>query len=274
MAGFSEKSAKASSSNTQSEQGTQKAEQKTAGGKRGWTTGNFLLLLTLAVALTLAWRNRSLIAPTAIAAREQELVRYVGEHRFQAIAVSMLGYAAVTGLSLPGAAVLSLILGKLLGFGSGVVTVSFGSTLGASIAFLISRYLLRDWARSLLGARFQAIDKAIDREGAMYLFSLRLQPIAPFWLVNLAMGLTRISLANFWWVSQLGMLPGTVAFVYAGSSLPNLSLIAEGKTSQIVSWKLLLALAILGLLPWVVKALLPRIQKVVSQPSRQVEKET
>ena len=221
---------------------------------------NRLLLLLLCVALAfIFWRLGPSLSPSALAAREGELKAFVQQYPHLALPTALVGYAAITGLSLPGAAVMSVLLGKLLGFAAGFIVVSFGSTLGASIAFLLCRYFLRDAARSLLGERFTAIDNAVKKDGAMYLFTLRLQPVFPFWLVNLAMGLTPISLGVFWWVSQLGMAPATAAFVYAGSTLPDLSVIAEKGASGLVSWKLLVALALLGLLPWCVRGLLAAI---------------
>lgn len=227
------------------------ARTKPSAGR--WRLGLALLLLIAIVWAGYAYRDR--LSPQAWVAQEAQLRGWIEARPWQAVGLSLVGYALVTGLSLPGAAVLSLLLGKLLGFGPGLLAVSFGSTLGAMMSFLLSRYLLREQLRSWLGSRITALDSAVSKEGASYLFSLRLLPVAPFWLVNLAMGLSSIRLFTFWWVSQLGMLPGTLAYVYAGSSLPDLQTLASGQISQIVSRKLLLGIAALAALPWLVKGI-------------------
>ena len=119
-------------------------------------------------------------------------------------------YVAVTGLSIPGAAIMTLIAGALFGLVLGTILVSFASTIGATLAFLGSRYVLRDWVQSKFGERLKAIDEGLARDGAFYLFTLRLIPVFPFFVINLLMGLTRIKTSTFFWVSQLGMLAGVV----------------------------------------------------------------
>ena len=162
-------------------------------------------------------------------------------------------YVAVAGLSLPGATVLTLVYGWYFGFWQGLLVVSFGSTAGAMIAFLISRYLLRDWIQSRMHERLLRIEGAFEREGAFYLFTLRLVPAVPFFIINAVMGLTKIRAATFWWVSQLGMLPATVAYVYAGSTVPSLQSLADDGVGGILNWKMLLAFAIIGILPLAIK---------------------
>ncbi|MBM3612813.1 MAG: TVP38/TMEM64 family protein, partial [Alphaproteobacteria bacterium] len=122
-------------------------------------------------------------------------------------------YVAVTALSLPLAIWLTLGIGALFGFWWGLAIVSFASTLGASLAFLGARHLMRDWARAWLGARLEAIDRGLARDGVLYLLTLRLVPAVPFFAVNLSMGLTALPLRRFWWASQIGMLPGTAIYV-------------------------------------------------------------
>jgi uncharacterized membrane protein YdjX (TVP38/TMEM64 family) len=128
-------------------------------------------------------------------------------------------YVAVAALSLPGAAVLTLAAGAVFGPFAGTVLVSFASSLGATLAFITSRYLLRDAVQRRFGARLADVQAGIERDGAFYLFSLRLVPLVPFFLVNLLMGLTRMPARSFYLVSQLGMLAGTVVYVNAGSQL-------------------------------------------------------
>ena len=140
-------------------------------------------------------------------------------HPWQTAAAYFAIYVAVAALSLPGAAIMTLVGGAIFGVAIGTVLVSFAASIGATLAFLVSRFLLRDWVQSRFGERLKAIDEGVAREGAFYLFALRLVPIFPFWLINLAMGLTAIRAWTFYWVSQLGMLAGTVVYVYAGTQL-------------------------------------------------------
>jgi len=165
-------------------------------------------------------------------------------------------YIAMAGFSIPGAAVLTIIYGWYFGFWGGLLVVSFGSTAGATSAFLVTRYLLRDWVQQKFRSRWTVINEAFDREGAFYLFSLRLIPAIPFFMINLVMGLTRIRTRTFWWVSQLGMLPGTAAYVYFGSTIPSLKVVAQQGVGQVFSWQLLVAFAIVGLLPLILKRMM------------------
>lgn len=161
-----------------------------------------------------------------------------------------LAYVVVTGLSLPGAAILTLVGGAVFGLVWGTLLVSFASSLGATLAFLASRYLLRDWVRRRFGERLRAIDAGIAREGAFYLFALRLVPAFPFFLINLAMGLTAMRGWTFYWVSQAGMLAGTVAYVYAGAQLAEFRLSTE----------LFVAFTLLGLFPLAAKRVLESVK--------------
>jgi uncharacterized membrane protein YdjX (TVP38/TMEM64 family) len=187
----------------------------------------------------------------------QRFEEALNSHPFLTYGSAFLLYVAVTGLSLPGAAILSLIYASLFGFLPAIVLISFASTAGATIAFLLSRYLLRDAVQRRFGHRLGQFNDALRREGAYYLFTLRLLPVAPFFLVNLLMGLTPLSVGTFWWVSQLGMLPGTCAYCWAGSRLGIERLAAEG-FSGILGWDVLLAFSILGILPLAAKKLLGR----------------
>lgn len=176
---------------------------------------------------------------------------------------SFLLYVVVTALSLPVAAALTLSLGWYLGFWPALLLVSFASTLGATLAFLFSRYLFRDWVERRWGARLASIQEAWKREGAYYLFSLRLVPGVPFFVVNLVMGLTPIRVRTFWWVSQLGMLPGTMIYVFAGSRVPNLQTLHARGLQAVFSpsqlSQILIAFTLLGIFPVLVRWLLRRI---------------
>lgn len=154
-------------------------------------------------------------------------------------------YVAATALSLPGAAVLTLAAGALFGLVWGTLIVSFASSIGALLAFLVSRHLLRDVVQQRFGQRLQALNEGIEREGALYLFTLRLVPIFPFFLVNLLMGLTPLGAWRFYWVSQVGMLAGTAVYVNAGTQLARM----DG-LSGILTPGFLLASALLGVFPW------------------------
>lgn len=159
-------------------------------------------------------------------------------------------YVAVAALSLPGAAVMTLIGGALFGFTTGLVLVSFASAIGATLAFLAARFLLRDWVQGKFGDKLRALNEGVAREGAFYLFALRLVPLFPFFLVNLLMGLTPIRTWTFYWVSQLGMLAGTAVYVYAGTQLGAFK----------VSAGLLIAFVLLGLFPLVAKKALDALK--------------
>lgn len=160
-------------------------------------------------------------------------------------------YVLVTALSLPGAALMTLLGGALFGLFGGTLLVSFASTLGATLAMLISRFMLRDWVQAKFSKRLMGINQGVEREGASYLFALRLVPVFPFVLINLAMGLTKLPVRTFWWVSQLGMLPGTLVYVNAGRELGQLNSLAG-----ILSPSLIGAFLLLGLLPMLSRKIL------------------
>ena len=164
-------------------------------------------------------------------------------------------YVAVAALSLPGAAILTLLAGAIFGLLVGTVVVSFASSLGATLAMLFSRYVLRDSVKARFGARLADIDKGIEREGAFYLFTLRLVPVFPFFVINLLMGLTKMKAATFYAVSQVGMLAGTVVYVYAGTQLAQIT-----SLGSIVSPGLAAALVLLGVFPLVAKKVIDAIK--------------
>ena len=165
-------------------------------------------------------------------------------------------YIVVTALSLPGAAIMTLLGGAIFGLGWGLVLVSFASSIGATLAFLASRLLLRDWVQSRFGRSLKAINKGVERDGAFYLFTLRLVPVFPFFLINLVMGLTPIKTITFYWVSQVGMLLGTAVFVNAGVELGQLSSLAG-----LLSGSLILSFVLLAAMPWLGKAIIALIQR-------------
>ncbi|MCR9293994.1 MAG: TVP38/TMEM64 family protein [bacterium] len=178
---------------------------------------------------------------------------------------AVLIYIVVAGLSIPGALVLTLFCGWYFGFWQGLLIVSFGSTGGAMVAFLLSRYFLRTWVQEKFAGRASIVQQAFERDGAFYLFTLRLIPVLPFFVINLIMGVTNIRASTFWWVSQLGMLPATMAYVYAGSSVPSLQALASNGPGQILTPQLLLAFGLIGLLPLVLRRCLAWLKSKVKE---------
>ena len=170
-------------------------------------------------------------------------------------------YVFVAACSIPLATVLSLTIGWYFGFWRGLLLVSFASTTGATVSFLVSRYLLRDAVQRRFGERLQRFHAALDREGALYLFALRLTPAVPYFVINVVMGLTRLPLRTFWWVSQLGMLPATCVFLYTGSSLPNLETLVQRGATGIVSPQLIVALMVLGVFPLAAKRVMDAVRR-------------
>lgn len=212
-----------------------------------------LLALLVAIGLGGFWLLGDRLSIEYLATQESALREYRQSYPLWAAIVAIAIYMAVAGFSLPGAAVLTLACGWYFGFWQGMLVVSFGSTGGATMAFLITRYLLQGWVQQKFARRLESINEAFDREGAFYLFTMRLIPAIPFFVINAVMGLTKIRVITFWWVSQLGMLPGTAAYVYAGSTVPSLKQLAEEGVGKVISWQMLLAFAILGLLPLLIK---------------------
>lgn len=172
------------------------------------------------------------------------------------IAFYMLIYIAVTALSLPGAVIMTLAGGALFGLVAGTVIISFASTIGATLACFVSRFLLRDWVQKKFAERLVAINNGIEKEGAFYLFTLRLVPVFPFFLINLAMGVTRLPLFQYYWVSQIGMLPGTIVYVNAGKELGKIE-----SLSGILSPSLLASFVLLGLFPITVKKMMGLVNR-------------
>ncbi|MCX0429369.1 FAD-dependent oxidoreductase [Aeromonas veronii] len=186
----------------------------------------------------------------ALQAQQAALAQWVDSHFVPASLLFVLIYMLSTALSLPGASLLTLGGSAVFGVTWGLLLVSFASSIGATLAFLSARFLLRDWVTARFGDKLTTFQAGMAKEGAFYLLSLRLIPVFPFFLVNLLMGLTPIRVSTYYWVSQLGMLPGTFVYVLAGSELGQLT-----STGNILSPGLMMALTLLGLMPWLVKKL-------------------
>jgi pyruvate/2-oxoglutarate dehydrogenase complex dihydrolipoamide dehydrogenase (E3) component/uncharacterized membrane protein YdjX (TVP38/TMEM64 family) len=181
-------------------------------------------------------------------AQQAALEAWRGMHPWQAAAAFVAVYVAFTALSLPAATLLTLLAGAIFGLGWGTLLVSFASAIGATLAMLAARFVLRDWVQGRFGARLQGINQGLQKEGGFYLFTLRLIPAVPFFLINLAMGLTPIRTWTYYWVSQLAMLPATLLYVNAGTQLARLE-----SPRDIISWQLIGAFVLLGLFPLIAK---------------------
>jgi uncharacterized membrane protein YdjX (TVP38/TMEM64 family) len=189
-------------------------------------------------------------------ASQSEIVAAKDANPILYIAGFFILYVAVTGLSIPGAAIMSLVAGALFGVLVGTIIVSFASTLGATLAFLSARFVLRDWVQGKFGERLRAVDEGLEKDGAFYLFTLRLIPVFPFFVINLLMGLTRIKTRTFFWVSQLGMLPATIVFVNAGTQISRIE-----STSGLLSPTLIASFVALALFPWAAKAIVALVKR-------------
>lgn len=170
------------------------------------------------------------------------------EHTFAVIGVYFLIYVTATALALPAATVITLAGGALFGLVTGVVVVSFASSIGAAVAFVVARYLLRDWVQARFGDRLEKINQGIEKDGAFYLFTLRLIPVFPFFVINTVIALTPMRLFTYYWVSQVGMFPATIVYVNAGKELGQID-----SLSGLLSPSLIISFAILGIFPLVMK---------------------
>jgi uncharacterized membrane protein YdjX (TVP38/TMEM64 family) len=186
-----------------------------------------------------------------IKASQEKFALLYAENPVLVIVGYMALYVLITSVSLPGAAVLTLLGGALFGLWVGTLAVSFASTIGATVACFVARFLLRDWVQKKMGDKIAPVNRGIEKEGAFYLFTLRLIPIFPFWAINLVMGLTKIPLRTFYWVSQVGMLAGTIVYVNAGNKLAQIDAL-----SGILSPGVLFSFVLLGIFPITVKKLM------------------
>lgn len=186
----------------------------------------------------------------------EEFQVFYDQNPFLTVFSFFFAYILIVGLNLPGAAALGLAGGAMFGFTVGVLTISFASSIGATLACFFSRYLFRDYVQRKFGDRLEKVNQGIEKEGAFYLFTMRLIPAIPFVVINLVMGLTPIRLRTFYWVSQIGMLPGTMVFVNAGKELGQID-----SLSGIVQPGVLISFALLGIFPLVVK----RVMGLVKQ---------
>lgn len=227
-------------------------EEKPKQAGSPWVKGVGLLFLLLLAWQLYFWFGGQL-SLQILAERETQLRALQEARPGLVMLVAFALYVLVTGLSLPGATAMTLVVSWYLGFWRSLLLISFASTTGATVAFLLSRYLLRDWMSSRFGDRLDGFNRNLERDGAFYLFTLRLIPVVPFFIINVVMGLTPIKTWTFWWVSQVGMFAGTCVYVYAGASVPSLKVLADRGISGIISPQLLVAFALLGLFPLIVR---------------------
>ncbi len=187
--------------------------------------------------------------------KQASLIAFSEQNSFLSLFLFFVMYVIITGASLPGATIMTLAGGAIFGFLKGLVIVSFASTTGATLAFLSSRYLFRNYIKEKFSSKMNLIDEGIRQEGAFYLFALRLVPLFPFFMINLVMGLTALPIARFFFISQLGMLPGTAVYVNAGVQIAHI-----GGLKDIASPNLLISFAALGLLPLVARKIIAFIR--------------
>ncbi|MCI5066636.1 FAD-dependent oxidoreductase [bacterium] len=216
------------------------------------------LLISLLLLAMLVW----LLIPTewrtiaGVQSQREALQSEILQHPLRSALLYFVLYIAVTGLSLPGAAVMTLAGGALFGFWRGLLLVSFASTAGATIAFLLSRTLFRDIVQAKFPTAISKVNAGLSREGGFYLFALRLVPAFPFFLINIAFGVTKMSTVLFVLISQAGMLPGTAVYVFAGQQLGEIE-----RVNDILDGELLLAFALLGITPLLLKRVVERIRR-------------
>jgi len=215
-----------------------------------------LLLVALAIGAFVALDVGRFLSFEQLKASQASFAELHAAQPLTVAAVYFLIYVAATALSFPGATIITLAGGAIFGLWQGLLIVSFASTIGATLAFVASRFVLRDWVEAKFGSRLADINAGVDKEGAFYLFTLRLIPVVPFFLINLLMGLTRMKTWTYFWVSQVGMLAGTAVFVNAGTQLAQLD-----SLQGILSPALLGSFVLLGIFPLIARRIVAAVQK-------------
>lgn len=212
-----------------------------------------LVLIAVVVFLFVKYDGAQYLSLDYLKSKQVDFQNYYAENAVLTIAIFMLAYIVSAALTLPpgGATILTLGGGALFGLWTGFLVVSFASTIGATLAFLVSRFVLRDMVQKKFGVYLTKINDGVERDGAFYLFSLRLIPVVPFFVINAAMGLTKMKTATYYIVSQLGMLAGTLVYVNVGTELSKIDSLAG-----VMSPKLWLSFILLGIFPWIARMLL------------------
>ena len=217
--------------------------------------GAVLVLVAALIAVFFIYDLGQYLTLDYLKAQREALLALYTENRAVMLGIYFLVYVAVTALSLPGATIMTLGGGAVFGLGTGLLVISFASSIGATLAFLISRFVLRDYVQNKFRDKLKAINAGVEREGDFYLFTLRLIPLFPFFVINLVMGLTPMRAWRFYLVSQIGMLPGTIVYVNAGSQLGALE-----SLSGILSPALIFSFVLLGIFPLIAKKLVNLIK--------------
>ncbi len=210
-----------------------------------------LMVITLLVVAFFAFDVHDYFSLQYFIEKQANIIGYHHDHPWQTALIFFAIYTAVTGLSLPGAALMTVVAGAIFGLVEGTIIVSFASAIGATLAFLVSRFLLRDWVQNKYGDRLKTVNAGIEKDGALYLFTLRLVVAIPFFIINLVMGLTSIRTLTYYLVSQVGMLPGTLVYVNAGTQIAKLE-----SLSGILSPALIISFSLLGIFPFIAKKLI------------------
>jgi len=209
---------------------------------------HLFIIITLLICAFFFFDLDKLFTLNNLKSQQESIISYRNDYPVLATVIYALVYIAVTGLSLPGATILTLAGGAVFGLMWGTIIVSFASSIGATLAFLAARFLFRDAVNAKFGLQVKEIDAGIARDGAFYLFTLRLVPLIPFFAINLVMGLTVLKTRTFYWVSQVGMLAGTLVYVNAGTQLAKIE-----SLSGILSPALVGSFALLGVFPIIAK---------------------
>ncbi|SMP43526.1 Uncharacterized membrane protein YdjX, TVP38/TMEM64 family, SNARE-associated domain [Neorhodopirellula lusitana] len=232
-------------------------EPHTGDKKSGMMKKLGVFVIVAAIMVVAYTQYGDLLSLESLAKQEAQLRSFQAKNPVLVYGAAFLVYVVVTGLSLPGAAVLTLVYGWYFGLAPGLLLVSFASTAGATMAFLLSRFLFREAIQKRFGDRLKSFNQSLEKEGPFFLFTLRLIPAVPFFIINAVMGLTPIRTRTFWWVSQLGMLAGTAVFVYAGSSVPDLQTLADKGIGAVFTpsqlTQIVIAFVLLGAFPLVVR---------------------
>jgi len=215
-----------------------------------------ILIIALAIGAFFAFDLGSYLELEVLKEQQAALTRVIDANLVLSLALFFVIYVVVTALSLPGAAVMTLAGGALFGFGWGLLIISFASTIGATLAFLVARFLFRDTLKNRYASTLKKVDDGIHRDGAFYLATLRLIPVFPFFVINIVLGLTGMKTWTFYWVSQVAMLPGTAVYVNAGTQLAGIE-----RMGDILSPELLLSFVLLGVFPLIAKFVVGRIQR-------------
>ena len=216
-----------------------------------------LLCILLIVSIVILTVDRQAVLEW-LAQQQTAAVAYTQQNLWQAITIAFVVYVVVTASGFPGSTALSIVSATILPYWASVFTVSFASTMGATCAMLMSRYLFRDMVKSWFGERYETFELLWEREGIWYLYIMRLAPYVPFFSINLLMGLTKIKVRDYWIASQLGMLPGTLVNLYLGSRLPPLKELLETGIPALLDLPLIIGFTLLALVPILIRLIIKR----------------